>query len=68
MKADIHPEYKDVTITCACGAAVETRSTQESFAVDICSQCHPYYTGKQRIADTAGRVERFRRKYGTKTA
>ncbi len=63
MKPDIHPEYKDATITCACGAAAQTRSTGGSFSVDICSQCHPFYTGKQRIADTAGRVERFRRKY-----
>lgn len=68
MKSEIHPEYKDATITCACGATVQTRSTTGSFTVDICSQCHPFYTGKQRIADTAGRVERFRRKYGTKEA
>jgi large subunit ribosomal protein L31 len=67
MKPDIHPEYKDATITCACGASAQTRSTNGSFSVDICSQCHPFYTGKQRIADTAGRVERFRRKYGKAT-
>jgi len=68
MKPEIHPDYKDATITCACGAAVQTHSTAGSFAVDICSQCHPFYTGKQRIADTAGRVERFRRRYGIKEA
>jgi len=66
MKAEIHPQYKEVTITCACGAAVQTRSTSDSFSVDICAACHPFYTGKQRIADTAGRVERFKRKYGNK--
>jgi large subunit ribosomal protein L31 len=66
MKPEIHPEYKEATITCACGATAQTHSTAGSFAVDICSQCHPFYTGKQRIADTAGRVERFRRKYGGK--
>jgi large subunit ribosomal protein L31 len=64
MKPEIHPAYKDATITCACGSSVETHSTSGSFSVDICSQCHPFYTGKQRIADTAGRVERFRRRYG----
>lgn len=63
MKPEIHPEYKDATISCACGSTVQTRSTAGSFSVDICSECHPFYTGKQRIADTAGRVERFRRKY-----
>ena len=67
MKPEIHPDYKEATITCACGSAVQTRSTAGSFSVDICSQCHPFYTGKQRIADTAGRVERFKRKYGQKT-
>ena len=67
MKPEIHPEYKDATITCACGSSVQTHSTSGSFSVDICSQCHPFYTGKQRIADTAGRVERFRRKYGKET-
>lgn len=68
MKPEIHPEYNDITITCACGSTVETRSTKDSFSVDICSQCHPFYTGKQRIADTAGRVERFRRKYAKNKA
>jgi len=64
MKEGIHPEYQAATITCACGNIVQTRSTRGSFAVDICSACHPFYTGKQKIVDTAGRVERFRRKYG----
>jgi large subunit ribosomal protein L31 len=67
MKPEIHPEYKDATISCACGSVVQTRSSTGSFSVEICNQCHPFYTGKQRIADTAGRVERFRRKYGTAT-
>jgi large subunit ribosomal protein L31 len=63
MKPDIHPEYKTATITCACGATHETRSTAGDFSVDICSECHPFFTGKQRVMDTAGRIERFRRKY-----
>ena len=63
MKANIHPEYTPVTITCACGASIETKSTRTQFNVDICSECHPFYTGKQKIMDTQGRVERFRKKY-----
>lgn len=63
MKQGIHPEYSEATITCACGASFATRSTAGSYAVDICSDCHPFYTGKQRMVDTAGRVEKFRRKY-----
>lgn len=63
MKEGIHPEYTEATITCACGASFTTRSTAGSYTVDICSDCHPFYTGKQRIVDTAGRVEKFRRKY-----
>ncbi len=63
MKASIHPEYKQATITCACGNSWVTRSTQEQMHVDVCSQCHPFFTGEQRIVDTAGRVERFRRRY-----
>ena len=66
MKSDIHPEYTDATVTCACGAVIETRSTKGSYTVDICSSCHPFYTGKQKLLDTAGRVERFRRKYAKK--
>jgi large subunit ribosomal protein L31 len=66
MKQNIHPEYKPTTITCACGNVVETRSTVQNIHVDICSQCHPFFTGKQKLLDTAGRVERFKRKYGIK--
>ena len=64
MKKDIHPEYKDARITCLCGNVIETRSTQEAIHVEICSLCHPFFTGKQKLIDTAGRVERFQRKYG----
>jgi len=63
VKQGIHPEYKEATITCACGASFVTHSTAGSYPVDICSECHPFYTGKQRVMDTAGRVERFKRKY-----
>ena len=63
VKTGIHPEYKDITITCACGATYPTKSTRKSISVEICSNCHPYFTGKQKLIDTAGRVERFRRKY-----
>lgn len=63
MKSGIHPEYHEVTVTCACGANYATRSTRKTISVEICSNCHPFYTGKQKIIDTAGRVERFRRKY-----
>jgi large subunit ribosomal protein L31 len=65
-KAAIHPNYTLATITCACGAVHETASTRGSFAVEICSQCHPFYTGKQKILDTAGRIERFQRRYTKK--
>ncbi len=64
MKQGIHPEYVPATITCACGNVVETRSTKGSYTVDVCSACHPFFTGKQKLVDTAGRVERFWRKYG----
>ncbi len=66
MKADMHPVYNTLTVICACGNSFETRSTSTSIHVEVCSQCHPYYTGKQRLLDTAGRVDRFRRKYKTK--
>lgn len=66
MKEGIHPEYKAATITCACGHVVETRSTASSIHVDICSQCHPFFTGKQKFVDAAGRVEKFKKKYGIK--
>jgi large subunit ribosomal protein L31 len=63
MKKDIHPKYQKVTVRCACGNEFETGSTTESIKVEICSKCHPFFTGKQKLMDTAGRVERFRRKY-----
>jgi large subunit ribosomal protein L31 len=66
MKAGIHPEYKTVTIACACGHVVETRSTAGNIHVEICSNCHPFFTGKQKFVDSAGRVEKFRKKYGLK--
>ncbi len=68
MKKGIHPEYKTAIVTCACGNTFTTRSTLESIHVEICSMCHPFFTGKQKLVDTAGRVERFRRKYGEPTA
>ena len=64
MKAEIHPQYVDCTITCACGEVVHTRSTRPQIRVEICSKCHPFYTGKQKLVDTAGRVEKFQKKYG----
>ena len=65
MKTDIHPKYAEVTVTCICGNAIKTRSTMgENFSVEICSNCHPFFTGKQKLVDTAGRVDRFRKKYG----
>jgi large subunit ribosomal protein L31 len=64
MKAKIHPNYEDAVVTCACGNTWETRSTKPKLHVEICSVCHPFFTGEQRIVDTAGRVERFRRRYG----
>lgn len=68
MREGIHPKYDVVQINCACGHNVETRSTSSAIHVEVCSNCHPFYTGKQKFLDTAGRVERFRRKYGTKPA
>ncbi|MFA6135637.1 MAG: 50S ribosomal protein L31 [Phycisphaerae bacterium] len=66
MKEKIHPAYKDSTVTCACGATFKTRSTRGNIQVDICSSCHPFYTGRQKFVDTAGRVEKFQRKFGGK--
>lgn len=68
MKKGIHPEYQETTITCACGSVIHTRSTKSNVRVEICSSCHPFFTGKQKLVDTAGRVERFRRKYGLEEA
>lgn len=63
VKADLHPVYRKLTAVCACGNSFETRSTSASIHVEVCAQCHPYFTGKQRLMDTAGRVDRFRRRY-----
>ncbi len=67
MKEGIHPKYEKAKISCACGNVFETRSTVPEIHVEICSSCHPFFTGKQKLVDTAGRVERFRRKYGIST-
>ena len=66
MKSGIHPKYEFTTIKCACGNVIETRSTSKEIEVEICSNCHPFFTGKQKLVDTAGRVERFKKKYGIK--
>ncbi|MBI2871126.1 MAG: 50S ribosomal protein L31 [Candidatus Omnitrophica bacterium] len=66
MKTGIHPEYKETTVTCACGNVIHTRSTRQNIHVEICSKCHPFFTGQQKFIDTAGRVERFMRKYKKK--
>lgn len=63
MKSDIHPEYATATVKCACGNTFQTRSTQAEIHTDVCAQCHPFFTGKQRLMDTAGRIERFRQKF-----
>ena len=63
MKQGIHPEYQTAQIVCSCGNVIETRSTKSQLSVEICGVCHPFYTGKQKLVDTAGRVERFNRKY-----
>ena len=67
MKDGIHPEYVDATITCTCGAVYQTRSTRKAIHVEICARCHPFFTGQHKLVDTAGRVERFKRKYTRKT-
>jgi large subunit ribosomal protein L31 len=64
MKKGIHPEYVECRVTCACGNTFLTRSTKKEIRVEICSQCHPFFTGKQKLIDSAGRVEKFRKKYG----
>ena len=70
MKADIHPDYQEITVTCSCGNSFKTKSamTKQTLNVEVCSECHPFYTGTQKIVDTAGRIDKFRQKYGTKTA
>jgi large subunit ribosomal protein L31 len=65
MKADIHPKYEDVTVTCGCGNVFKTRSTlAEDLRIDVCSQCHPFFTGKQKILDSGGRVDKFNKRFG----
>jgi large subunit ribosomal protein L31 len=64
MKKGIHPEYVECRVTCACGNTFLTRSTKKEIRVEICSQCHPFFTGKQKLMDSAGRIEKFRKKYG----
>ena len=66
MKAGIHPNYTDTKIKCACGNVIETGSTKEDITVEICSKCHPFFTGKQKLVDTGGRVEKFRKRFGLK--
>lgn len=67
MKADIHPAYNEISVTCSCGNSFKTRSTvAKDLRLDVCSSCHPFYTGKQKIVDTAGRVDKFKQKYGLK--
>jgi len=66
MRDKIHPKYEMTTISCACGSTIETRSTVKNIKVEICSACHPFFTGKQKLVDTAGRIERFRKKYNIK--
>lgn len=65
MKAEIHPDYKEVTITCSCGNKIETRSTRcEDFLVDVCSACHPFYTGTQKVMDSGGQIDKFKQRFG----
>lgn len=68
MKADIHPEYTETEISCACGAVYHTRSTRQDIKIGICAACHPFFTGEQKFVDTAGRVEKFARRYGSTKA
>ncbi len=63
MKKGIHPDYKETTITCACGEVIHTRSTRQNLRIEICSKCHPFFTGKQKLVDTARRIDKFRKKY-----
>ena len=66
MKAGIHPNYVECTVTCACGNVIQTRSTRPEIRVEVCSKCHPFYTGKQKLVDTGGRVDRFNKRFGLK--
>ncbi len=67
MKADIHPRYEAANVKCSCGNTFTTRSTKDALQVELCNECHPFFTGKQKLVDTGGRVERFERRYGTRT-
>lgn len=67
MKKKIHPEYKEVNVVCACGEIIKTRSTKENIRIDICSKCHPFFTGQQKLVDSAGMVEKFKKRYEGKT-
>jgi large subunit ribosomal protein L31 len=64
MKQGIHPHYVETTVSCACGNVIQTRATKEAIKIEICSACHPFFTGKQKMKDTEGRIDRFRKKYG----
>ena len=66
MKADIHPEYAEATVRCSCGNTFTTRSTKSDLHVELCNECHPFFTGRQKLVDTGGRVERFERRYGAR--
>ncbi len=66
MKKNIHPNYAETTITCACGNVINTRSTEKDIKIEICSACHPFFTGKQKLVDTAGRIDRFKKRYNIK--
>ncbi len=68
MKSGIHPKYEETTITCSCGEVIHTRSTKKNMRVEICSQCHPFFTGDKKFVDTAGRIDRFEKRYGKKKA
>ena len=68
MKSNIHPEYNEITVHCACGNSWTTRSTAKELHLDICSNCHPFFTGRQKLIDTEGRVDRFTKKFGAQTA
>jgi large subunit ribosomal protein L31 len=66
MKTDIHPTYTETTVSCSCGNSFVTRSTSDSVRVELCNECHPFYTGKQKLVDTGGRIDRFERRYGAR--
>jgi large subunit ribosomal protein L31 len=68
MKAGIHPKYEDVTVTCSCGNVIQTRSTlAKNFTIDVCSACHPFYTGTQKVLDTGGRIDKFKQRFGARS-